>query len=72
MTTLKHAPGSVPNPHCSQEDWNEVSDNPPLTDEELARMRPGTEGMPPDVAAAFESRAARRRESRSSDGSTVD
>jgi len=30
----------------SQEDWDEVSDNPELTDEELAEMRPFAEVFP--------------------------
>ncbi|GJE02868.1 BrnA antitoxin family protein [Methylobacterium isbiliense] len=59
MTHSNHAPGYVPNPHYTQDDWDEVSDNPPLTDEELAQFRPGTEGMPPDLAAAFKSRGGR-------------
>ncbi|WP_053078430.1 BrnA antitoxin family protein [Methylobacterium tarhaniae] len=59
MPVTKHAPGYVPNPLYSQEDWDEISDNPPLTDEELARARPGTGNMPPEMAAAFTSRAGR-------------
>ncbi|KMO11236.1 BrnA antitoxin family protein [Methylobacterium platani] len=59
MSSTKHAPGYVPNPLYSQEDWDEVSDNPPLTDEELARARPGTGSMPAEMATAFTSRAGR-------------
>ncbi len=59
MTRSRHAPGYVPNPNYSQEDWDEVSDNPPLTDEELSRLRLGPEGLPPDLAAAFKSRGGR-------------
>lgn len=61
MTASKHAPGYVPNPQYTQEDWDEVSDSPPLTDEELAQARPGTEGMPPEMAAAFKNRGGRPR-----------
>ncbi|MGY2053246.1 BrnA antitoxin family protein [Methylobacterium sp. JK268] len=43
----------------AKEDWDEVSDNPPLTGEELGRMRRGPEGLPPDLAAAFRSRGGR-------------
>src|SRR5688500_8541827 len=59
MTDLKTPSGYVPNPLYTREDWDEVSDNPDLTDDELARMRPGTEGMPPAMAAAFLSRGGR-------------
>jgi uncharacterized protein (DUF4415 family) len=53
----KHAPGYVPNPHYSQEDWDEVSDNPEWTDEELANARPAREVLPP---AFFEALARKR------------
>ncbi|MCF4127052.1 BrnA antitoxin family protein [Methylobacterium sp. SyP6R] len=59
MNAPNRAAGYVPNPQYSQEDWDEVSDNPPLTDEELARARLGTGSMPAEVAAAFTSRAGR-------------
>ncbi len=61
MTKREHAPGYVPNETYSQEDWDEVSDNPPLTDEELSRLRPGTEGMPAAMGAAFRKRGGRPR-----------
>ncbi len=57
--SAKHAPGYVPNPHYSQEDWDEVSDNPPLTPEELSQMRLGPADLPPELAAAFKSRGGR-------------
>jgi uncharacterized protein (DUF4415 family) len=53
----KHAPGYVPNSHYSQEDWDEVSDNPEWTDEELANARPAREVLPP---AFFEALARKR------------
>lgn len=51
MTTAKPDGGYVPNPRYTQEDWDEVSDNPELTDEELARLRPAREVLP---AALYE------------------
>jgi uncharacterized protein (DUF4415 family) len=56
--TPKHAPGYRPNPHDTQEDWDEVSDNPELTDEELANLRPAREVLPPELYAAL---AAKRQ-----------
>jgi uncharacterized protein (DUF4415 family) len=40
------APGYVQNPHYTQEDWDEVSDAPELTDEELAQAKPFAEAFP--------------------------
>lgn len=37
----------------TREDWDAV-DSPPLTDEELARMRPAREVMPPEFFEAIE------------------
>ena len=39
-------------PAFSQADWDEVSDNPDLTDAELAALRPASE-LPPDIYAAL-------------------
>jgi hypothetical protein len=50
--TAKYAPGYVPNPHYTQEDWNEVSDNPKWTEEEIASARPFAEVFP-ELAAAI-------------------
>ena len=61
MTRSEHAPGYVPNPNYTQEDWDEVADNAPLTDEELAQMRRGPDGLLPNLAAAFKSRGGRPR-----------
>lgn len=44
----------------SQADWEEVSDNPELTDEELANVQPVHAVLPPDVLAALTSRARGR------------
>lgn len=43
----------------SQEDWDEVSDNPELTDEQIAQMRPFREVFP-DLAEAMEEEIAKR------------
>lgn len=37
----------------SQEDWDEVSDNPELTPEELAALWPASEVLPPALYAAL-------------------
>ena len=44
--TAKHAPGYVPNPNYTQEDWDEVSDNPEWTAEDFAKARPFVEAFP--------------------------
>ncbi|MGU3539978.1 BrnA antitoxin family protein [Methylobacterium sp. A54F] len=59
MTKPEHAPGYVPNDAYTQDDWDAVSDNPPLTDTELAAARPGPAGMPAAMAEAFLRRAGR-------------
>jgi len=48
----KDAPGYVPNPKYSQEDWNEVSDNPEWKAEDFAKARPFAEVFP-EMAAAL-------------------
>jgi uncharacterized protein (DUF4415 family) len=57
MTKRKTVPGYVPNPDYSQEDWDEVCDNPELTPDELANMRPAAEVLPPDLHEALVKRA---------------
>ncbi|AWN43920.1 BrnA antitoxin family protein [Methylobacterium durans] len=64
MPKPEHAPGYVPNPGYTQDDWDAVSDNPALIDDELAAARPGPDGMPPGVAAAFVSRIGRPKAER--------
>ena len=59
MTHSEHAPGYVPNPDYSQEDWDEVSDTPELTDTEIAELRPNGEGLPVALAEAFKRLAGR-------------
>ncbi|MCJ2107034.1 BrnA antitoxin family protein [Methylobacterium sp. E-041] len=59
MTAPEHATGYVPNPSYSQEDWDEVSDTPELTDGEIAELRPNGEGLPTDLADAFKRLAGR-------------
>ena len=61
----KPAPGYRPNPHYSQEDWDEVSDNPDITDEEFAAMRPAREVLSPEVFETL-ARHARSAEERNS------
>ena len=46
MSNPKHVPGYVPNPHYTQQDWDEVSDSPELTEADFARARPATEAFP--------------------------
>ena len=41
-----HAPGYVPDPRYSQVDWDEVSDNPELTDEQFAKAKPFAQVFP--------------------------
>ncbi|WP_027171155.1 BrnA antitoxin family protein [Methylobacterium sp. 10] len=43
MTIIDPKPEGV---GFSQEDWDEVSDSPPMTDAELAELRPLKEGAP--------------------------
>jgi uncharacterized protein (DUF4415 family) len=45
------------NPAFTQDDWDEVSDNPELTDEELANLRPAHEVLPPDLYEALTRKA---------------
>ncbi len=45
--------------HISQEDWDAV-DSPPMTNAQLARMRPAREVMP-DLVAAYEAGSLRYR-----------
>ena len=59
MSNPDHAPGYVPNPHYTQEDWDEVCDNPPMTDEELAGFRRGPTMQDPDLSADIKSRGGR-------------
>jgi uncharacterized protein (DUF4415 family) len=54
-----HAPGYVPNPRYSQEDWDEVSDNPELTQEQLANAKPFAEAFP-GLAASIAKRGPQK------------
>jgi hypothetical protein len=51
MSSVEHAPGFVPGQGYTQEDWDEVSDNPEITPEQWAAARPLVEVMPELVAA---------------------
>ena len=61
MTQKKMQEGFAPGRGYSEEDWNEV-DSPELTEEELARMRPAREVLPPEFFAGIEE--ARRQRGR--------
>lgn len=43
MAAPKHAPGYVPNAHYSQEDWDEVGDNPEWSEADFKKARPFAE-----------------------------
>ena len=51
MASDGHAPGFVPGQGFTQQDWDEVCDNPETTDEEQAQVRPMAEALPDLVAA---------------------
>lgn len=51
MASHEHAPGFEPGHGYTQEDWDEVSDNPELTAEDFAKSRPLADAMPELVAA---------------------
>jgi uncharacterized protein (DUF4415 family) len=61
MRTSKNAPGYVPNSGFSQDDWDEVGDNPDLTPEELATMRPASEVLPAALHDGLVKRARGRQ-----------
>lgn len=46
----------------TQDDWDVVSDNPELTEEELASLRPAAEVLPPALYAALTRASAERAE----------
>lgn len=52
MASERHIPGYIPNPDYTQEDWDEVCDNPEWTDEELVRAVPFAVASP-DLAQAI-------------------
>lgn len=58
MKLSEHGPPDVSQATYTQDDWDEVSDNPELTPEQLAGMRLGPEGLPPDLTAALAERPA--------------
>ncbi len=41
----------------SQEDWDDVSDNPEMTDQQLAELRPASEVLPPALYRALTRRS---------------
>ena len=52
MSKPEHAPGYVPNPAYTQEDWDEVSDNPEWTEADFKAARPFAEVFP-ELAERF-------------------
>lgn len=60
MASDKHAPGFVPGQGFSQEDWDEVCDNPEITDEQWAAAQPLAEVMPDLVEAVTRRRGAQK------------
>jgi hypothetical protein len=63
MALAGYTPGFVPEQGYTQEDWDEVCDNPEITPEQFAQSRPLTEALPELVEAMKRRRAihARRR-----------
>ena len=59
MKKPEQAKSYVPNTDYTQEDWDEVSDNPELTASEIAELKPGEDGLPPAVFAALVNRGGR-------------
>ena len=60
MASDEQAPGFVPGRGYTREDWDAVSDNPEITDEQWAQARPLVEVMP-DLVAAMERRRGSQR-----------
>lgn len=51
MASDEHVPGFMPGRGYTQEDWDEVSDTPEITDEQWATASPLAEAMPEFVEA---------------------
>ncbi len=60
MASNEHAPGFVPGRGYTQEDWDEVSDTPEITDEQWATARPLAETMPELVEAVGRRRGSQK------------
>ena len=56
MASDRHFPGFEPGHGYTQEDWDEVSDNPEITSEQAAQARPLVETLPELAAAMKRSR----------------
>ncbi|CAN5176827.1 BrnA antitoxin family protein [soil metagenome] len=54
----------------SKEDWDEVSNNPELTDEEIAGLRPMKEARP-DLYAALQAEIAKRGPTRTKEAISI-
>ena len=50
----------TPNPHYTQEDWDEVSDSPELTEEDFARAVPASDVFTPEQLAGLKRRRGQR------------
>ncbi len=53
-----HAPGYVPNPDYTQDDWDEVCDDPESTDDDFRRAVPFREAFPDLYASLTKDREA--------------
>ncbi len=60
MASDNHFPGFEPGHGYTQEDWDEVCDNPEITPEQAAAARPLVEVMP-ELVAAMERRRGPQR-----------
>lgn len=60
MNAPKHASGYVPNPAYTQEDWDEVSDNPEWTEEDFKDARPFADVFPELAEKLRKSRGAQK------------
>lgn len=60
MASEAHAPGFVPGLGFSQEDWDEVCDNPEITEEQWAASHPFIETHPELVKAILRRRGTQK------------
>ena len=60
MSDAQHSPGYVPNTNFTQDDWDEVSDSPELTEEDLAQAQPIAKALPDVVEAMRRRRGAQK------------
>ncbi|GEO99644.1 BrnA antitoxin family protein [Methylobacterium haplocladii] len=60
MNAPRHTPGYIPNPAYTQEDWDEVSDNPEWTEEDFKAARPFAEVFPEFAEKLRKTRGAQK------------